>query len=341
MAAAAGVSRQTVSRVLNDRDDVALTTRERVQDVIDDLGYRPNLAARGLTQQRTNTIGLVIPYRPAYLFSDPHLLQQMSAVDQVLGQRGYTMLLTTALPDASDDDNAAELSAFERVIQAGYVDGVLICETPSTAEGIAMLEEHEYPWVILGYAPDDTIPHAVHADDRGGARQAIMHLLSLGHQRIGIISAAEHSITAIQERLAGCRLALKEHHLRLDEAKIVHGDFTPESGYRATARLMQQPSPPSAIFALNDRMAVGAIQYLTTHGRRVPQEVAVIGFDDIPMANTCAPSLTTVRQPAVEMGQQATRLLFDLIEDRAASNQPIVLPTELIVRESTGAIYRG
>ena len=334
----AGVSRQTVSRVINNKDGVADETRARIQNTISAMGYRPNLAARGLTQQRTHIIGLVIPYTPDYLFNDPHLMKQMSAVDQILGLRGYTLLLTTAVANGTlSDPSTRELSAFERLLEAGYVDGVILCETPFSPAGMELLKQHNYHWVILGYhlgAGDDAF--AVHADDRGGARQAIMHLLSLGHQRIGIISGPEKSIRAVDERLAGCRIALEEHHLELDPALVTHGDFTMESGAEAAAQLMQQTPPPTAIFALNDRMAIGAMQYVQVQGFRVPQDISIVGFDDVPISKMCNPKLTTIHQPAQEMGKQAARLLFDLIEDQSMLPQPVVLPTEEIVRDSTG-----
>ncbi len=336
----AGVSRQTVSRVINNKDGVADETRARIQATIDSMGYRPNLAARGLTQQRTHIVGLVIPYSPQYLFNDPHLLKQMSAVDQMLGLRDYTLLLTTAVSDGSvSGARRQERSAFQRLIETGYVDGVIVCETPHSSEGIALLKQHKYHWVILGYyRGEENDAYAVHADDRGGARQAIMHLLSLGHRRIGIISGPEQSIRAVDERLIGCRIALEEHRLELDPVLVTHGDFTVESGAQAAAQLMQGDLPPTAIFALNDRMAVGALQYVQAQGRRVPQDLSIVGFDDVPISQMCTPGLTTIRQPAQEMGKQAARLLFDLIEDQSVLPQSVVLPTELIVRDSTGFV---
>ncbi|MGC9398626.1 MAG: LacI family DNA-binding transcriptional regulator [Anaerolineae bacterium] len=343
MAERAGVSRQTVSRVINNKGGVADETRARIQGVIESMGYRPNLAARGLTQNRTHVIGMVVPYSPQYLFRDPHLLKQMSAVDQVLGLRGYSLLLTTAISGQKDADPCAqELTAFERLVETGYADGVILCETAFATEGIALLEQHDYSWVILGYyRGEESEAYAVHADDRGGARQAIMHLLSLGHQRIGIISGPKQSIRAVDERLTGCHIALEEHHLALDPALVAYGDFTMESGTRAAVQLMQQNPPPTAIFALNDRMAVGAMQYLQREGWRVPEDISIVGFDDVPVSTMCTPRLTTIHQPAQEMGEQATRLLFDLIEGQTVLPQPVVLPTELIVRESTGLVKGG
>ncbi|MFP4344652.1 MAG: LacI family DNA-binding transcriptional regulator [Anaerolineales bacterium] len=337
VAAAVGVSRQTVSRVINSKGDVAEETRQRVLKVIDSLGYRPNLAARGLTNHRTHTMGLVIPYTPDYFFYDPHLMAFMCGVDQVAIQRDYNLLLSTAPQDPSDPRGSqSELLAYERLVQAGYVDGVVVVELLSSRRGIQLLEEYEIPWVALGYGVGTDPTRAVHADDRGGARQAMLYLLGLGHERIGIISHHGQSLTAIEERLDGCRQALADHRLEIDPELIVSGDLTLESGIEATEQLLSSAGPPTAIFALNDRMALGALQCLQSHGRRVPEEVSVVGFDDVPIARIYHPALTTVRQPSLEMGHQAARLLFDFIENQAVLSQPMILPTELIVRASTG-----
>lgn len=330
VATAVGVSRQTVSRVINHKGDVADDTRQRVLEAIENLGYRPNLAARGLTNHRTHTVGLIIPYTPEYFFYDPHLMAFMCGVDQVAIQRDYNLLLSTAQQHSTNTE-----MAYERLIQAGYVDGVVVVEILSSQRGIELLEEYDIPWVALGYGTQTDQTRAVHADDRGGARQATMHLLSLGHRRIGVISH-DQSLTAIAERLSGCRQALTDHDLTLTPDLIVEGDLTLESGMRAAERMMSLHQPPTAIFALNDRMAIGALQYLRSQGWQVPQEISVVGFDDVPVARLYQPPLTTVRQPSLEMGQQAARLLFEILENQNSLSQPVALPTELVVRDSTG-----
>lgn len=333
----AAVSRQTVSRVLNSKGEVSVETRQRVERAIADLGYHPNPAAQRLSSNsRSNTIGLIIPYSPSYLYSDPHLLQFLCGVDQIAGQRGFNLLLSTS-QQLHNDNAEADLSAYERMVHSAYIDGAIVVEAIVSEAGIALLEQFDYPWVTLGYGLKGRKPHAVHADDRGGARQALMHLLSLGHRRIGII-AGPAEMFAVEERLQGCRLALEDHTLALDADLVVRGDYTPRSGYEGAQLLMVGDNKPTAIFALNDRMAMGAMRYLRDQGIRIPEEVSVVGFDDISFVEECDPSLTTVRQPALEMGHQAARLLLDLIEGYETAMQPIVLPTELVVRNSTRAI---
>ena len=338
VAAYADVSRQTVSRVINKKGNVADETRQRVQQAITELDYHPNPAARGLVHSRTNSIGLVAPYTSDVFFSDPHLLRFMCGVDHVAGQRNVSLVLSTGqLCDENETTQPDELTAYKRLTRAGYVDGAIVIETIATQEGIALLEQLGYPWVTLGYSETTTNgTRVVHADDYGGARQAMMHLLSLGHRRIGIINGTDQAPTAFRKRLIGCRQAMADHGLTLDAELIIEGNLTPESGYQAMIRLMAIQPHPTAIFALNDRMATGVLRYLTEHAIPTPQHISVVGFDDIPTAEIA--SLTTVRQPALEMGHQAARLLFDLMEERTLPNQPIVLPTELIVRGSTGPV---
>ncbi|MEA3309049.1 MAG: LacI family DNA-binding transcriptional regulator [Chloroflexota bacterium] len=334
-----GVSRQTVSRVINAQPGVAEDTRARVAAAIKQLGYQPNPAARSLTQHRTNTIGLIIPYSPDYLFSDPHLMEFMCGVDELAIQRNHNLLLSTAQkknPAGKLSAQKESFSAFERLALSGYADGVVVVETLASRAGTVLLRERGISWVTLGYGTENESSQVVHADDRGGARQATMHLLSLGHTRIGVISGRKQSLMAVEERLTGYRQALSDLNLTMDAELLVAGDWSPESGTQAAAHLMQLDVPPTAIFAFNDRMACGALQYLQANGWRVPQDISLVGFDDIPIAQMLHPQLTTVKQPALEMGRQAARLLFDLIENNTLLSTPVILPTELIVRGSTG-----
>lgn len=327
----AGVSRQTVSRVLNGDPHVAEETRRRVEEAIRALGYRPNRAARSLARGQTNTIAVVVPYTAEYLFSDPHLLRFIAGVDQEANQRDFVLLVSSA-------KSPHDLSAYERVAQLGGVDGIIVVETVPTAAGLDLLLQHGHPCVVLGYGLRGADCYCVHADDFGGARLGTLHLLSLGHRRIGVISGPDETVVAIEARLQGVRRTLAEHGYRLPDEYVVAGDFTPESGYEAARRLMSLPAPPTAIFALNDRMAIGAIRYLKEAGYRVPQDVSVIGFDDVPLAELFDPPLTTIRQPALEMGQQAARVLFDLIRGYAPATRTLVLPVDLIVRKSTAPL---
>lgn len=331
----AGVSRQTVSRVMNHKGEITEETRQRVEAAINTLGYHPHAGARGMTQRRAYILGIVIPYAANYFFSDLHLTQFICGVDDIAGQREVSLLLSTALTH-TEPAKIEELSAYKRLNNAVYMDGVLVIETVASRVGTQLLQSQGYPYVLLGYPAPGSSDYAVHADDAVGARQATMHLLSLGHRCIGVIGGTDQMPTAFEERLAGYRMALGDHNLPFDPVYLVRGDLTLTSGYHAAAQLMALPTPPTAIFALNDAMALGAWQYLQAQGWQIPEQVSLVGFDDIPMATT--QSLTTVRQPTLEMGHQAARLIFELIEEHAMPTRAITLPTELVVRGSTGVV---
>ncbi len=329
VAAEAGVSYQTVSRVINNHPNVSPATRDRVLAIITALNFRPSLAARSLPGRRSFIIGLIIPYDADYLFRDPNLLAQISGIDAVANARGYNLLLSTA----GDSDSA--LGAFERFIRNQVADGALVVETAGGQAGSELLAQHGYAYVSLGYRLDGAAPYAVHCDERAGAKAATLHLLKQGHRRLGIINGPPYgAVAAMQERLRGHQAALQEAGLTFEPGLMVYGDYTRPSGQAATRQLLALPKPPTAIFAFNDRMAMGAIRALYEAGRRVPEDVAVVGFDDIATAADFSPALTTVRQASKAMGQVAAELLFKLIAGEPVEENHIILPAELVVRQS-------
>jgi DNA-binding LacI/PurR family transcriptional regulator len=331
VAAEAGVSYQTVSRVINDQSGVTPQTRSRVEQAIEALGYRPNLAARSLPRHRSNIIGLIIPYNADYLFRDPHLLAQISGIDAEANAHGYNVLLSTA------GNAGTGLEAYERFVRNQVADGALVIETASLTPGAALLGRHNYPWVALGYIEDPTgQAFAVHADDHDGAAKVTRHLLERGHRRIGIINGpSTGAVSAMAQRLSGHTKTLAEAGLAFDPALMVYGDYTRPSGQAATEHLLSLAEPPTAIFAFNDRMAMGAVWALAAAGLRVPEDVAVVGFDDIPTTSDFTPPLTTVRQPSKQIGQVAARLLFKLIDGEPVDSSELILPAELVIRASS------
>ncbi|MCK6628292.1 MAG: LacI family transcriptional regulator [Anaerolineae bacterium] len=330
VAAQAGVSYQTVSRVINNQANVTEKTRGRVQQAIETLNFRPNLAARSLARRRSNIIGLIVPYDADYLFRDPNLLAQISSIDAEANARGYNLLLSTA----AGSDNGLE--AYERFVRNQVADGALVVETAAGAAGNQLLNHNNYFYVSLGYDLSHTRKYFVHADDRRGAGEATRHLLQKGHRRIGIINGPPiGAIGATQERLTGYMEALAEAGIIFDPCLMVYGDYTRPSGQQATEKLLALSDPPTAIFAFNDRMAMGAIWKLKSAGLRVPEDVAVVGFDDIPAAADFSPPLTTVRLSGAQVGRVAAQMLFKLIEGEPIESPEVVLPAELIVRQSS------
>lgn len=334
VAAEAGVSIATVSKVLSNTPYVSEATRQKVLEAVERLGYVPNPAARSLTKGRTGILGLLIPYGPEQVFNDPHLMGVIYGIEKTLNERDYNLLLATA---RHQGDPA---SAYGRLMRSRYLDGAIVLETSGSERLIQQLTQLKCSWVILGYqiAPDQPA-HAVHCTDRNSAQQLTEHLIGQGHRRIGVISA-EPRPSAFDERLAGYRAALATHGLPYDESLLAWGDMTIDSGYAVAPKLLDRPDRPTAIFALNDRMALGLSRWALDHTVQIPADVSIVGFDDIPMAALNTPSLTTIRQPAVMLGQEATHMLFQLLDGEPVSTETQV-PGELIVRDSSGPAPMG
>ena len=325
----AQVSTATVSKVLSNTPYVSSQTKERVLEAVRELKYTPSLAARGLTRNRTFVLGLVIPYDPDDLFSDPFLLEVIRGVERSANDNDYNVLLSMAKKND-------QRSAYTRLLRSGYIDGAVTVETFEGDEVARQLEEHGMPRVSIGYRDGAHPINSVHSDDYRGAFEAVDHLLKLGHRRIGIISGPAQFMGAMDERMRGAREALAAYDLQPDPALLTFGDFTVESGYRASQPLLQAQSRPTALFIMNDRMAAGAMRFARELGLNIPADLSVVGFDDVPLTVLVEPPLTTIRQPSVELGRVAAQQLFELINRTQTQFEPIVLPVELVIRGTTG-----
>lgn len=324
----AGVSIATVSKVLSNRPYVSESTRKKVLQAIDRLGYVPNPVAQSLTRGNTGIIGLLIPYAPQQLFADPHLLAIIHGVEETLNDRDYNLLLATA---RRPHDPA---SAYGRLVRSRYLDGALVLETVGSEALSPHLRQQQYPWVIIGYQLGNQPCAAVHSDDRRAARRMTEYLISLGHRRIAVVSADPRP-AAFDERLRGFEEAMTASDLPIETSLQAWGDMTIESGYTIAPKLLDRSDRPTAIFALNDRMALGLLRWAAEQGITVPDQLSIVGFDDIPLAEISTPALTTVRQPALAIGQQATQLLFQIL-DGTAGVTTIEVPAELVIRRSAG-----
>jgi LacI family transcriptional regulator len=329
----AGVSRSTVSRVVNGQANVRDQVRERVWQVVRETGYQPHAAARSLVTHRTRIIGVIIPEALAKLFTDPFFPLLLRGVIEACNTHDYHLMLSLF------DGPAGQSEMHRRVVRSGHVDGVLVASTRLDDPLIPRLLQDEVPFVLVGRYPDQRVDY-VDVDNVSAARMATEHLIRLGHQRIGTITGPLNMLQA-QDRLTGYRQALEAHRIVPEEALIVEGDFTEASGSTGVWRLL--PASPTAIFVASDTMAIGALKALRQAGLRVPEDVALVGFDDVPIAAAVEPALSTVRQPIERLGSMATELLLTLIEDNATEEQAsvhrIVLPAELVVRQSCGAMH--
>lgn len=331
VASLAGVSRATVSRVINDHPNVSAEVREKVWQAIRDSGYRPHAVARSLVTRRTGILGVVIPETVATLFTDPFFPLFLRGATEACNAHKQQLMLVLL------NDPTGEHEMYQRVLRNGYIDGVIVASATMGDPLVSAMLRDGIPFVSAGRHPDRRV-HTVDVDNHGGARVAVEHLLRLGHRRIATI-AGPAEMTSGQDRLEGYRQALESYHITVDPQLVVHGDYTEAGGTLAMQRLA--PSAPTAVFVASDSMAVGALKWLRQAGRRVPEDIALVGFDDIPVASVVEPRLTTVRQPIARLGAMSVDLLVGLLGEPPAADslpQRIILPTELVVRESCGAL---
>jgi len=326
----AGVSRSTVSRVINDHPSVRPDTREQVWQAVRKSGYQPHAVARSLATNRTQIIGMVIPEAVTTLFTDPFFPLLLRGATEVCNTHRYQLLLSLF------DDPDGQEEMYQRILRSGYLDGVILASASLDDPLIPNLLRDRIPFVSVGRHPNERV-HYVDVDNVAGARMAVEHLIRQGHQRIATITG-RLDMTAGQDRLEGYRQTLRAHRISVEEDLIVEGDFTEGSGTVALQRLL--PASPDAVFVASDIMAIGALKALRQAGRQVPQDIALVSFDDIPIASAIEPSLTTVRQPIERMGSMAIEVLLSVLEgssEEEASAHRIILPTELMIRASCGS----
>ncbi|CAL9314224.1 LacI family DNA-binding transcriptional regulator [Streptomyces olindensis] len=333
VAARAGVGRGTVSRVINGSPRVSDATRAAVEAAVAELGYVPNTAARALAANRTDAIALVVPEPETRFFAEPYFSDMLKGVGAALGDTEMQLLLIFAGSDR-------ERRRLAQYLAAHRVDGVLLVSVHADDPLPDLLAQLEIPAVISGpRSSAETLP-SVDSDNYGGARQAVEHLLSRGRRRIAHITG-RLDVYGAQRRIDGYREALIDAGLGADEALIEPGDFTEEGGHRAMAALLERDPGLDAVFAASDVTAAGARQALREAGRRIPDDVALVGYDDSAIARHMEPPLTSVRQPIEEMGRRMIDLLLTEVADRrplasrGLERRQMVLATELVSRSSS------
>jgi DNA-binding LacI/PurR family transcriptional regulator len=324
VAARAGVSRTTVSFVLNYRTDVQIPdeTRQRVFRAASELGYHPHMPARQLAAGRSNVLGLVLRQSAEQVAGDATLAETLRGVASAARAAGSRVMVEPLAPEGT----------YDRLLRSHQADGLIVSGPRTDDPSLSQLAGDGFPVVLQGCLPGLDVP-SVDIDNVAAAASAVRHLLSLGHRRIACITNAPLAYTAAHERLQGYREALEGAGIDYDETMVEEGAFDAASGERAANTLLGRTTF-TAMFVASDVLALGASNALREADRRVPDDVSVVGFDDIALAAYFDPPLTTVRLPAFELGQAAGRALLDRIADRAVAVRT-VLPTELIVRGST------
>lgn len=322
----AGVSIGTVSRVLNNRDRVSAETRERVLQAIHELDYHPNSLAQRLATQQTDTIGLVLPQ-----VNDSFFYEIVRGVEDVVSAAEFSLLIMSQPRQMSEPH-------YRKLFRRGNVDAMILASIETHLEDLRPIITAGVPVVVIQQNPGRDIP-AVLVDNSGGMAELTEHLIQHGYQRFAYITGTNHTPDN-SERLRAIHDTLKKYGLRLPHEAVVEGDYLRGSGYHAMLSLLALPARPEVVIAGNDQMAVDAILAAKDRGLSVPGDIAVTGFDDVPLASYVHPALTTVHQPVYDVGAHAARLTLELLRAASAGRTftppKIVLPTTLIIRQSCG-----
>jgi LacI family transcriptional regulator len=320
----AGVSTATVSRVLAGADGVSVELSKRVRAAVGALDYQPNRIARNLRVRGTRTAGLVISD-----IQNPFFTSAVRGIEDVLQADGYTLLL------GNSDENPARERVYLATLRAEGVAGIIVAPSGAEVSEYRKLASARVPLVVIDRNVSGLSVDVVTVANADGAHAAVAHLIGLGHRRIGLI-AGPPSVATSGEREAGYAKALAAVGLPLEAELIRYADFRQGGGYAAAQALLDLTAPPTAMFVANNLMTLGALQAIHERGLRIPADIAIVGFDDMPWATSLQPPLTAVAQPTYEMGATAAQLLLARVREPDRPNRHVVLATQLIVRASCG-----
>jgi len=327
----AGVSRTTVSLVLNNAPgaQISQTTRQRVMDAVKELNYVPDAAAKALASRQSQTVGLLLIRTPHQIASDTFLTQTLDGLIQSFHNKGMRLLIDIIEPRHQKE-------AYLHMVRAKRIDGILLSGPRYDDEALTALEEAHFPTVLLGQVPGSWFS-CVDVDNRAAAVSAVAHLLKLGHTRIACITNAPLTYTAAIDRLRGYCQALEDAGIPYDESLVRYGEFDCESGYHQMGSLLDSKASFTATFVASDTLAFGAKAAIRERGLRIPQDIAMVGMDDLPVARYFDPPLTTIHLPALELARHASEMLFQIMHEHQPEQRQVILNSHIVVRESCGA----
>jgi LacI family transcriptional regulator len=324
----AGVHPSTVSRVINDDSRISEKTKNKVLLIIKKLGYTPNAIARGLKTKRTHTLGMLIPD-----ITNPFFAEIARGVEDAANANGFNIIL------CNTDDKLKKERIYLEILKEKRVDGLILGTAHIKDKSILELEKKKFPYILLSRNIEGLDKNCVIVDDVVGGIIVTEYLIKLGHRRIAHITGSP-TVRAANNRLEGYKFALEKHQIEYYEELVEEGDFRIKGGYQAMKKFLELPEPPTAIFAANDLLALGAMQAIQKKKYHIPEDFCIIGFDDIRLASFVYPPLTTIRQPMLEMGALAVKMLLRIIEEGEFNQIKIVLKPKLIIRESCKKINK-
>lgn len=319
----ANVSPATVSRVLRQPDLVNKKTREKVLKVVSELNYKPHMIASQFRTQETKTILVIVPD-----ITRPFFSEVLRGIEHMALKHGYQVIL------GDTENNIEREKEYVELMYKKQADGVLLLTARMDSKSLKELS-NSFPMVLACEYVDELDIPTVSIDNISGARKLTEHLINAGHKKIAYISGPMNVILS-RDRLRGFQQAMAQYDLPVDPSYIQEGDYEIESGYNQMVKLLALEDPPTAVFVFNDEMALGTIKAVQDHGLKVPEDIAVVGFDNLKMATIFSPRMTTIDQPKYEIGQRATNMLLTLMKGGSLEKKKIVLKDELIIRESCG-----
>ncbi|MCP3763669.1 LacI family transcriptional regulator [Domibacillus sp. A3M-37] len=319
----ANVSPATVSRVLRQPDLVNKKTREKVLKVVSELNYKPHMIASQFRTQETKTILVIVPD-----ITRPFFSEVLRGIEHMALKHGYQVIL------GDTENNIEREKEYVELMYKKQADGVLLLTARMDSKSLKELSA-SFPMVLACEYVDELDIPTVSIDNISGARKLTEHLINVGHKKVAYISGPMNVILS-RDRLRGFQQAMAQYDLPVDPSYIQEGDYEIESGYNQMVKLLALEDPPTAVFVFNDEMALGTIKAVQDHGLKVPEDIAVVGFDNLKMATIFSPRMTTIDQPKYEIGQRATNMLLTLMKGGSLEKKKIVLKDELIIRESCG-----
>lgn len=322
-----GISVATVSRALGGYSDIAKSTRERVQQTAQKMGYRPNVIARRLQKQQTDTIGFIIPTHGPR-FSDSFFTELLAGIGNEAAEQDYDLLVSTRAA------GNREMKIYQRMVSEQRVDGLLVVRTRQNDQRIRYLLKENFPFVAFGRSDTSSDYPYLDVDSQWGIYQITQHLINLGHKKLAYISAPE-KLQFARYRLTGYKQALEENNISYQPNLIFYGELTESSGYKLGLEILSKHTDVTAIIASNDLMALGTMNAARELGYKIGRDVAVTGFDDVPLASHAHPPLTTVRQPIYDIGRQICRMLVQSINNIPLENDRVLLKPEIVIRASS------
>ncbi|MDB5053035.1 MAG: transcriptional regulator, LacI family protein [Bacilli bacterium] len=324
----AGVSPSTVSRVLSNNPRISRKTSRIVKEIMDEMGYHTNVMARSLVSNKTFTIGMILPRPAEELFQNHFFAEIIRGITTQASRNGFDVLMTTGNTEQD------EIQAVTRLSKGRRVDGIILLQSRKNDPLITFLQKEKFPFVLIGHYAEDEQVHCVDNDNIQAAYDATLHLISQGHERIGFVSGPPY-LTVSQDRLTGYQKALVDHGLRMQPEWIVEGEFLQESGYRAMSFFMSLHERPTALVVIDDIVTFGILRGLNELGYSVPDDLSLISFNNISLAELSSPPLSSIDIGIYQLGYMASQMLIRIIQGDIPQQTRMIVPHRLMIRQSS------